>query len=436
MKNEEKEKLSAQTQKKYLWGRFKNGWKTIKEKAIAKIILLLYYPIIILIWKIGKNNLGLENMPLVSPVLIILVDLILPFLLIVGTILIPILFGTPIGFTKTKNEFRRIGMINRAGEVPILLSRTKNSKLSEVEILEFDSVGIPLSEWETTRFRIESALNVNVVKISEGKNKRIILLSIIDSNNKLSDNISWNDEYLIEDNSTLVFGKSIMGLVTVDIAKIPHILLGGSTGSGKSVLLKSLLMQSIKKGFAVYIADFKGGVDFPKVWHDKCTMCFKGTQLIEILTNLTNEIEKRKTLFREIGVANLNQYNKQKDKPLNRYIFACDEIAELLDKTGLSKEQKEKISLIENRLSIIARQGRAFGVHLILATQRPDANILQGQIRNNIDCRVCGRADTILSQIILDNTSAAEQIPKDTAGRFIMHDGTVFQAFWIDEQNL
>ncbi len=50
--------------------------------------------------------------------------------------------------------------------------------------------------------------------------------------------------------------------------------------------------------------------------------------------------------------------------------------------------------------------------------------------------RVCGRADTILSQIILDNTAAAEQIPKDTAGRFILHDGTVFQAFWIDESDL
>ncbi len=108
----------------------------------------------------------------------------------------------------------------------------------------------------------------------------------------------------------------------------------------------------------------------------------------------------------------------------------------MLDKTGLEKKQKEQLSLIESGLSVIARQGRAFGIHLILATQRPDANILPGQIRNNIDCRVCGRADTVLSQIILDNTTAAEQIPKDTAGRFILHDGTVFQAFWIDEDSM
>lgn len=72
----------------------------------------------------------------------------------------------------------------------------------------------------------------------------------------------------------LVLGKSYTGPVTVNLAYIPHILLGGSTGSGKSALLKLLLMQALHKGAEVYIADFKGGVDFPKVWHEKCRMCF------------------------------------------------------------------------------------------------------------------------------------------------------------------
>ena len=111
-------------------------------------------------------------------------------------------------------------------------------------------------------------------------------------------------------------------------------------------------------------------------------------------------------------------------------------MAEILEKTGLTKEQKEKVSQIESKLSVIARQGRAFGIHLILATQRPDATIISGQIRNNIDCRVCGRADNVLSQIILDNTAAADQIPKDAAGRFMLHDGTVFQSYWFDDAKL
>ena len=88
----------------------------------------------------------------------------------------------------------------------------------------------------------------------------------------------------------------------------------------------------------------------------------------------------------------------------------------MLDKTGADNERKKLLAQIENKLSTIARQGRAFGIHLILATQRPDATIIPGQIRNNMDFRVCGRADSVLSQIILDNTSAAEQIPKRRKG--------------------
>ena len=84
-------------------------------------------------------------------------------------------------------------------------------------------------------------------------------------------------------------------------------------------------------------------------------------------------------------------------------------------------------------LALIAQQGRSFGLHLILATQRPDANLIPGQIRSNMDCTVCGRADSVLS--------AADLIPKDAQGRFILNDGnggtsgTVFQAYWLDEDS-
>ena len=161
-------------------------------------------------------------------------------------------------------------------------------------------------------------------------------------------------------------------------------------------------------------------------------MCFDENDLLELLTSLVDELERRKTLFKERGCPNLNEYNKTTGEHLKRHIFACDEVAEVLDKTGLSGDQKEVVRKIESKLAMIARQGRAFGVHLILATQRPDANILSGQIKNNVNCRICGRADTILSQIILDSTAAAEQIPKDARGRFMLHDGTLFQAYWFD----
>ena len=116
-------------------------------------------------------------------------------------------------------------------------------------------------------------------------------------------------------------------------------------------------------------------------------------------------------------------------------IFACDEVAEIMDKTGRSKADREQIDKVVDKLSILARQGRAFGLHLFLATQRPDANLIPGQIRSNLDFKVCGRADSVLSSIIIDSTAAADVIPKDAQGRFVLNDGgqttaaTVFQGY-------
>lgn len=147
-------------------------------------------------------------------------------------------------------------------------------------------------------------------------------------------------------------------------------------------------------------------------------------------------LEYRKSEFRALGCPNIDTYNETTELPIPRLIFACDEVAEMLDKSGADNERKKLLAQMENKLSTIARQRRAFGIHLILATQRPDATIIPGQIRNNIDFRVCGRADSVLSQIILDNTNAAEQIPKDARGRFITGDGTVFQGYLFGEGQL
>ena len=262
------------------------------------------------------------------------------------------------------------------------------------------------------------------------------ILDAVSAGDDLPEVLKWKDSYLSPKSFVLVLGESYTGPVTVNLAHIPHILLGGSTGSGKSVLLKLLLMQALHKGAEVYIADFKGGVDFPKVWHEKCRMCFTEEDLRYTLDQLAAVLEYRKNAFKALGCPNIDAYNETTEQPLPRLIFACDEVAEMLGKTGADNERKKLLAQIENKLSTIARQGRAFGIHLILATQRPDATIIPSQIRNNMDFRVCGRADSVLSQIILDNTSAAEQIPKDARGRFITGDGTVFQGYLFDEGQL
>ena len=347
-----------------------------------------------------------------------------------------VLMGTPWGGRAAKEGLQKAGLVNHAGEAPVLIAKRQDTDSHRLTIWEFDPCGIPLGEWEDKRARVETALNITIAKMAWGEGRKIIRVYAVPAESDFPALLRWTDEYLSLDNFVLVLGESLTGSVTVNLAHIPHILLGGSTGSGKSVLLKLLLMQSLHKGAEVYIADFKGGVDFPKVWHTKCHMCFTENDLLYTLNQLVAVLESRKRQLAETGCPNLDAYNKATGEGLPRLIFACDEMAEVLDRTGKSKEDKERLGQIENKLSTIARLGRAFGLHLILSTQRPDAAILPGQIKNNLDFRVCGKADNVLSQIILDNTSAADQIPKDTRGRFITGDGTVFQAYWFEDGSL
>ena len=376
------------------------------------------------------------NIPLLSPLLKAAMEHALTAYLLAGAATLPVLLLYPFGRRAAKDQLQCIGLINHAGMPPDLLRKHRDKDNPRVTVWEFRNQSIPLQEWEKKRLAIETALGITIVKLTYAKGKSRVLVYAVPAGDDLPEVLKWKDSYLSLDSFVLVLGESYTGPVTVNLTHIPHILLGGSTGSGKSVLLQLLLMQALRKGAEVYIADFKGGVDFPKVWHEKCRMCFTEEDLCDTLDRLVEELERRKSALKALGCPNIDAYNEIAERPLQRLIFACDEVAEVLDKTGRSKEDKELLAQIENRLSTIARLGRAFGIHLILATQRPDANIIPGQIKNNMDFRVCGRADSVLSQIILDNTSAAEQIPKDARGRFITGDGIVFQGYLFDEGQL
>lgn len=203
--------------------------------------------------------------------------------------------------------------------------------------------GIPLNEWEDKRARVETALNITIAKMTWGEGRKIIRVYAVPAESDFLALLRWEDRYLSPDSFILVLGESLTGPVTVNLANIPHILLGGSTGSGKSVLLKLLLMQSFRKGAEVYIADFKGGVDFPKVWHLKCYMSFTENDLLATLDQLVAVLEYRKGHLAETGYPNLDAYNKTTGDGLPRLVFACDEVAEVLGRTGKSKEDKERL---------------------------------------------------------------------------------------------
>lgn len=436
MTRNDKDTINKRTENRHLFRRMKAGITAAKATPHKAALVLAYLLGAVLVWLLRSRLFHLDTYGMFSPVLGAAINLLVSLYAVGGLLAVLVLLGTPWGSGATREALQKVGLVNNAGEAPVLVAKRRDQDNPRLTVFEFDPCSLSLDEWEDKRAKIEAALNITIAKMEWADGRKIIRVYAVPAVNDFPSLLRWRDDDLSPDSFVLVLGESLLGPVTVNLAHIPHILLGGSTGSGKSVLLKLLLMQALQKGAMVWVADFKGGVDYPHTWGGLCEMVFTESDLLMTLDKLVHMLEQRKAAFRSVGCANLDEYNQKLGCCVPRCIFACDEVAELLDRTGADNEKKKLLAQIENRLSTIARQGRAFGIHLILATQRPDANVLPGQIKNNMDFRVCGRADNVLSQIILDNTSAADQIPKDASGRFITGDGTVFQGYLFDEMQL
>jgi len=323
-------------------------------------------------------------------------------------------------------DFIRIGLVNAAQEAPLLISE---KTVCGKTILIFRCKGIPVPDWEDNMSYIQSALNLTVARIEEGPDHRTIILSCVPPNSILGSCIPWLDSYTDTNNSKYVLGVSLCDVVSVDISLTPHLLIGGSTGSGKTKLTELLINQALTKGEEVLIYDPKG-IDYKSfAHHPKCRIIDNEPDFKGALSNVVNLLFQHKTYFAQHGTTDISEL----PTPLPRIFIVIDECAMLYDTAGRDKDEKALIERITKNSATIARMGRAFGIHLILATQRPDAAAVPGTIKSNIDIRICGKADATLSTIILGDGRANETIPKTSQGRFIMADGgddIVFQAYY------
>ena len=213
-----------------------------------------------------------------------------------------------------------------------------------------------------------------------------------------------------------------------------NILLLGATGSGKTVLLKFILMQCILKEYSVIISDFKGGVDYGPIWENHCTLICDNIEFITVIQGLVDELKRRFEYLRQFGHANIDDYNsKVTFAPMRRIILFVDELGECLDKSGMTKEQKETVDQITQGLNTLCRLGRAAGISCILSTQRGSADLISGQIRNNA-LKIVGKCDENLSLLTIGITDAAKELIYP--GQFMDENGNVFQGYYADYTDL
>lgn len=248
MRKDERYTMERKTEQKYTFIRFKNGLYELFIRSKFKIIIVaLYISIALIAWFYLKDILPkLNDDELYVMMNNRLINLVIPVISIVGLFYLIVWIGTPVGAKGINENLWRVGLVNHAGESPILIRTYREKEKRDVTIMEFES-NIPYPEWEKQRAKIETALNINCVDVKQGNDKQRILLYTVSGSSNLPQVLHWKDEYLSQKTFELVLGESLLGRETVDLAKIPHILLGGSTGSGKSLSVKLLLMQCIKK---------------------------------------------------------------------------------------------------------------------------------------------------------------------------------------------
>lgn len=410
-----------------LYNGIKNLWKD-KWKISYPV---LFFFIMLFIWAVvRKKILFIDNIVFFS-------ILLWSFsLFMLGSTIICLLFiiakvGTPLSAKRVENCLKAIGFYDKLGNTPLLLSKIKEGK---ADVYEFYSNTLSIFEYKKRCSDIETALNLHIVDFELGQDFQHVFMKTVPTKDDFDKTLLWNNNLLSPDDFVINIGESQIDTVSLNLNVTHHVLLGGSTGSGKTVLLKLILIQCIRKNADVYIADFKGGIDYPGYWQEYCKMQFTVEQFLRTLTDILEILEDRKRILKEERCTDITKYNKiHSDNPMKRIIVACDEVAEFLDKTSLGKDSKAIIAKIERMLSTIARLGRYAGLSLVLSTQRPDAEILKGQIKSNLDFRICGRADTVLSKIILDNSDGSEKIPKDKQGVFLTNTGVLFKAYYFDD---
>ncbi len=220
-----------------------------------------------------------------------------------------------------------------------------------------------------------------------------------------------SDRNFRRDTSSLgfVLGRDVAGNpVSTDLSHLPHLLVAGATGAGKTIFLNSLILSLLYRNspetLRLILIDPKR-VEFSlygELPHLLNSVIFGAQKSVNALNWLVDEMEKRFTILSEAGVRDIGLFNKRaieaKEKPLYYIVLVIDELADLMAARG-----KE----IEVRIVRIAQMARAVGIHLVLATQRPSTEVITGLIKANIISRISFQLPTqIDSRTVLDSAGA------------------------------
>jgi S-DNA-T family DNA segregation ATPase FtsK/SpoIIIE len=193
--------------------------------------------------------------------------------------------------------------------------------------------------------------------------------------------------------------------IIVDIDRMPHMLIAGTTGSGKSVLmhalLTSLLFRNSPDELKLILIDPKRVemANYNDIPHLLTPVIVEPEKILSALKWATAEMDRRYKLFQQVGVRNIQSYNEMSGfQALPYIVIFIDELADLMMFAPVE---------VEDAITRLAQLARAVGIHLVIATQRPSVDVITGLMKANIPCRIAFNVSSMIdSRVIIDGPGA------------------------------
>jgi len=222
---------------------------------------------------------------------------------------------------------------------------------------------------------------------------------------------SFKNLLLQKDSLPIALGKGSGGdNITIDLTKMPHLLIAGATGSGKSVcinaVVSSLIYSRSPDQLRLLLVDPKRVelTQYNGIPHMVTPVIVELDAVVKVFRGIINEMFKRYKLLESHSVRNISELNKKFSNALPYLVIVIDELADLMMTSGIE---------IERSICRLAQLGRATGIHLVIATQRPSVDVVTGLIKSNFPSRVSfSVSSSIDSRTILDTTGAEKLLGK------------------------
>ncbi|NRA45880.1 MAG: hypothetical protein HRU09_13065 [Oligoflexales bacterium] len=337
--------------------------------------------------------------------------------------------------TKYQKVFQSIGLTNGHKDTPKLLKTKRFDRFRKSYL--FDANGIGISEFDEKKERLESSFKSNIESIKPGPKPGLVLVSFNDK--KFPDSVKYTDlaTSVILPSDSFFIGQSTEGIITQAISELPHMLIAGTTGSGKSVAFKQILMGLLEssKHLQMYLIDLKGGVemiDFVRCPNVKVVKSME--EALHVLRMVEKEMKER---FRYLEECNRKQIIPEKDKK-DRIVVGVDECSVLYMNRPRNDPEYEDALEARQLADSICKLSRAASISMILATQKLDRQVIPTSVSENISGRLAFRANSLQGSLIVLGSKDACELP-EIPGRGIWSFGTkkiTIQAPYIEERTI